>query len=126
MIVFGPVAYAVTISAVIWILGIVFAVDQNIKLRKQISDFRHRNPTEVDLELATHEQIMLELRKRPLRYMFIIPKFHVEDDEINFPWGGQVSSVSVEVSGLSQAVAKDVISKACSAMCGIDEGLWEE
>jgi hypothetical protein len=107
------------IAAVVLILVVVFATYQNLKLKKQVFDFRHRNPTEVDLELATHEQIMLELRKRPLRYIFVLPQFHVENEEIS------LNAVSVEASGLPPEVAKDVMSKACSVMCD-GEGQWHK
>lgn len=97
---------------------LMILISKNIKLRKIISELKFRNPVEVDLELATHDQIMSELRKRPFSYMFILPQFYEDDNDES-----HLNAVMVEASGLSQEAAKDVISKACSVMCG-GEGQW--
>ena len=84
---------------------------QNFRLRKTIRALKFKNPTEIDLELATYDQIMAELRKRPIRYLFVIPQFKVDEESI------ELTSVAVEASGLSPEVAHDVMHTACSIMC---------
>ena len=87
-------------------------------LRKKIEKWR-QNPVEADLELATHPQLMNELRKRPLKYLIIYPTLSTEEDGI------ALDSLAIEASGISPQVAIGIIQAASGLMCA-NKGHWDK
>lgn len=85
---------------------------QNLKLKNAVSKLRYRNPTEIDLELATIEQLMVELRKRPFRYVLILPKFQINEELQTI----QLDGIAIESSGMPENVARDILRSVSEMM----------
>ena len=103
------------------LVAFIYCVFDNMKLHGHVDKLKSRNPVEVDLELATFDQIMVELRRRPIRYLFVLPEFKVHQPSLfatalNKNESIELTKVSVEASGLPAHVAKDVMTMACSVM----------
>ena len=98
----------ITISDIIFgliFIALICLIHKNINLKKIISKY-NKNPVEIDLELATYSQIIGELRNRSLKHIVILSQF----DRL------YSNDITVETSGLSSEVIKDIMSKVYFAI----------
>jgi hypothetical protein len=72
-----------------------------------------KNPTEIDLELATIEQILKELHSRPMSYLILLPKFYVDEENKEFA----LSALLIHGSGVPDYAAAGIC-EAASKMIG--------
>lgn len=113
------VAAVALVAFVVVVVIFVALVAKINKLKLQILQLKGRNPAEVDLELATSDQIMTELKKRPVRVMMIFPNFQIDDVLKNI----SLKNVAVEVVGIPPHVAVDIMKVTCE-MFELGEGRY--
>lgn len=106
------------------IFGIVFVcllwkID---KLKRQILDFKNKNPTETDLELATFSQLVSEIKKRPTRFLMIFPKFKMDYELKSI----SLQNVSIDCVGMPPSVAADVMKVTCDMFDSDDGKFYQE
>jgi hypothetical protein len=94
------------------VLVVGYLIWNNLKLSGELSKIKNRNPTELDLELATLGQILDEIKKRPIRYLIIFPKFKINEEEDVVG----LDSMAIEGSGMPAEVAEDVVRAAADMM----------
>jgi hypothetical protein len=82
------------------------------KLHRELCKIKLRNPTELDLELATFGQILNEIKRRPVRYLMIFPQFVVNEDSNSVA----IANMAIEGSGMPEEVATDVVKAAAYMM----------
>jgi len=95
--------------------ALINALFENANMRRENKSIRNRNPTELDLELATTDQIWQELTRRPEPFIVIFPKVKEISDEER-----ECVGVSVRAAGIPHDAAREVLSVTLKSFDGDD------